>query len=187
MIETLPEFELSATNLTQTAFTLVEGRNLWATLSPHMPIVMADGIGRRHRGVIIRPIGQGADNNTYDYKVWHVRRAGETRGSPSAVGANDYHITLIANGTCTLSSSTGLAGAAVLTNADFLVDTITLTKSATLTHWESVFGAGLSVNSVLTERQAEIAIPDAYNAFAIIFEIDLVTATGANALVELFT
>jgi hypothetical protein len=190
MIETTSDYKLATTDLSQAAFSLTEGRNAKSTLLATQALngcasIKLAGDGRSSRGCSIKPVGRGADGATFDYKLWLKSRT-TASGSPDSNDSGFYGLDLLGNGTMTLSASTGVAGD-VFGTSDRLVDTITLTKSALLEHIETAFGIELKEFSPGGDKQARIDIPEAFNASELVFEVDLVTATGANALISQYT
>jgi hypothetical protein len=152
-----------------------------------------DSGGERWRGLHLFPFGQGANNATITgarlYAVNFTGEGGKGWRGPLVVN-------LLATLAVTLGNAVGSApgGSVLLTAADRIADTITLTKSAYLKELERTLGLdttsdasgnnGARAYSPADDTQGCVWIPDCGNADAIFFDTDLGTATAANFLVR---
>lgn len=170
------------TNSTQAAFALSTTTGHERTLAaPSNLFSMGPGYGARYRSVIIYPFGVGADNTTFDFKVWAVYRSyGNTNGD-----VLDYEKRLICTVSATLGSTAGVALTGP-TSANKLVDTLSApTVSAWATKMVAAFGGvAPSVHSAADQSQAALFIPELGNASDIIVEFDMTGATSGNCLIE---
>lgn len=184
MIQSLGPYLLSALQ-TAAAFVLAStARILHSTIVAHAGrITLGNNRGPRFRGVTIMPYGRGDDNSTFDYRLYGVRRVMVKDSNGGEMGL-DCSIHLLASGTCTLSTFTGVA-TGLLGTTDRHCDTITFTATALLTYLAGVFGVSPSYFSPTGNTPGEISIPECYNFAELIFETKVnANCTHAGALIE---
>ncbi len=171
-----------SSNSTQAAFALSTTTGHERTLAePSNLFSVGPAQGNRYRSVKITPFGVGADNSTFDFKVWAVHR--------SFSGINgatlDYEKRLLCTVTATLGASVGVAASGI-TSANRLADTLSApTVTSYCTKMVAAFG-GLapSVHSPADDSSACLFIPELGNASDIIVEFDMTGATSGNCLIE---
>lgn len=142
--------------------------------------------GERARGVGIVFLGSGANNSTFDARIYVVHRG---YGYAKTV-ASDFDIALYGTATVTLGAMVG-AGSPV-TTVQRLADTITYVQATSATTPQGVGGSTVlahgGVDPVVyspgNDLCATLWIPELGNAHGIILDFDLTGATGANALIE---
>ena len=119
-----------ATSSTQASFTLAAGRTVTNPESANTRAVLATGTG--FRGVRMQFFGSGADNATFDYRVWLVRRGlGSGRQWNPSGSLGDWSLEYYGGGTATLSTAVGAAasGTPVL-SGERIADTVTWTGNS---------------------------------------------------------
>lgn len=139
-----------------------------------------DDEGPRYLGAALTFLGRGADNATYNYRVYAVFRGRE----------KDVHLLrLVCSGVATLGATLGVGPAgSIAPTTDRVVDKLTLTVSAWGTHDAAARGhAGPVIHSPDDATPAQLTLADMGGAVGIIVEFDLVTATAASANLELIT
>jgi hypothetical protein len=177
---------LSPTGLTQSAFALTQGRVLRSALNDYFPIKLGSTRGPRHRGVTLQFFGQGADDASFNWKIWGARGTMlQDSNGPSNQGL-DMGLRLLMNGTGQLSTMTGVS-TGLITTADRMADTIVPTKSAYLTHLETVFDQEVVTYSPADNTPAEIVMVDTFNFSDLVIEVERGAITKLNALVEKYT
>lgn len=146
------------------------------------------------KGARITFFGLGADNSTFTYRVYLVKRS---KDSSAASGLGGGVTRLYCTGTATLSALTG-EGAQTATagvrSTERLADTLTKTLATSST---TPKGSGATVEKSSSASAADLYSPgsdaeaayleinDLQDADGIYIDFDLTGATGANALVEL--
>jgi len=156
-------------NSSDTAFTITAGRQA----QPASPENFFDLMG--HRGARLSFFGTGADNSTFDYKVWLVRRS--VKGSAFTA----VELVLLGNGTATLSASVGVDGD-VVDDSERMADTLTWSKVSATTI-ENALGDASDVRSPADNTPAELII-NCGGAAGIIVEFNMTGATSGNCLIE---
>lgn len=145
--------------------------------------------GRLARGLEIVFFGSGANNDSFDYRLWQVK-CGKNKKSPENT---DHAIAYLGGGTATLSTKFGVSGG-VVSDSERIADTITWTRSTTSTSprgpmevIETAYGLSVlaAAYSPADDTPARLIIPDLGNAEGVILEF-AVTANGlsANALLD---
>lgn len=128
------------------------------------------------RGLRLFFCGTGADNSTFDYKIWLISTTTEFLAIPT-----DFIRELYGSGTATLGTALGLATAF---STDRIADTLTWTASAACTALEAAFGLGSSDKySPASNGIASLFIPNLPGS-GIQIEFDLTGATAANAVIQ---
>lgn len=175
-----------ATLSAQGAFSLAAGRQ-GEPASPLDIIPLGED-----RGLELTFYGTGAANDTFDYRVWIVKRA--TAGDlPHQL--DDYDLQLYCHGTATLGTQTGVSAASLITDAQKVVDKLTVTKPTAATNPKGIGGAVVTaygspeptVYSPDDNTEARLFIPDLGGAFGVIVEFDMTGATGGGCLYERIT
>lgn len=140
------------------------------------------GSGEKFRGLELTPFGAGSANQTFDYKVWVVKRGfSNFNGSTPA----DYDQQLWCSGTVTLGTKAGVATSGGPLSTDLLGDTITVTASAYATASVAAYGGLLpSAHSPADDTEARLFIPDLGDASDIFIEFDMTGATSGNFMAE---
>lgn len=137
------------------------------------------------RGVRLTPFGKGADNATFDYKVWLVEYL--VNRSKNQVEA--AILRLWATGTATLSSAlTPASGSTNLNTNEIRGDGVTITGAGVYTAINTANGGSLSVQAYAPAddiNDAVVVIPDIFDADGVLIEMDLTGATEANWLYRL--
>jgi hypothetical protein len=172
-----------SSNSTQAAFSLTEGRAAMASppASPLNFLSMGPASGKRYRSVMITFFGAGSATQTFDYKVWSIRRG---FSSPDGVPL-DYEKLLWCSGTATLGSTAGAVSSGGIRTTDLIADTLTVTVSAYATKTVAAYGGvAPSVHSPGSNGIARLYIPDLGNSSDIIVEFDMTGATSGNCLIE---
>lgn len=172
-----PQEKYLATNSTAAAFTYSAGGRTTLDVTT---IVMKDGM----RGIRLTPYGAGSDNQTFDFRVWLVRRPTGTTGSIA-------ELALYGAGSATLSAAVGSATDLLGTSERF-VDTCTWTPATTATTPKGIGslveannGLGTSyVYSPANDTPAILSIPDLDGAPEVLIDFDMTGATAANFLIE---
>lgn len=169
-------------NLTQTAFALTPGYYLWSDLVTTHKAIPVGKVGTNDRrgydGAEITPFGTGDENATFDFKVWRVIR---DNGDTTLVPETMCLVEQLLAGTCTLGTATGADGGKVGASGLFADTIASVVKSALLSARENV-GLSWGIVSPADNTIAKIIAADLCDATALIFEVDLGTATGANFL-----
>lgn len=184
------ETAVLGTNSTASAFALTEGFSDIDTLrAAGYGIVPLSQISQSspatspcYTAAKIRAFGVGADNATFDYRVWAY--------TPSA-GSNGY-LTLIGAASNTLGTLFGSSNTAIpATNR--IADTVTFDLSAASTTptgpWSDIYSAlacDVGVYSPANNTSALVILPDLGSATHLIFDFDMTGATSGNVAVELF-
>lgn len=184
---------LLATSSGQTAFALTAGlTNVGAlTAAQAGSIVRLDEYGapatNLWRGVEFMFFGKGANNATFDYRLWNIT-------NPSA---NKIKLVLnyLGQGTATLSTATACTGDGdLVTTAEFFADTLTFVRSTTATTpdgpmdaIENTYGASFSAQaySPAADVPGAVIVPELGRCNAFLVEFDLTGATEANAIFRL--
>ena len=192
-------------NSTQADFTTVTPvlangvRSDMSVIGGHLYINYANTINWKvivpnlYRGMRVEFVGAGADDSTFNYRMWAVtpRLAATanmnayTYGEIVSLGLVNYGI-----GTGILSTQVGTGNPVAADNR--YADTLTFTLAdgtTTPTGVGDVYGSAYNlgtptVYSPTNNSGAVLAIPDLSNLWGIVIEFDLGTATSMNALVE---
>lgn len=203
------------TNSAQTAFEITAGRKTLAAMTAENGwFVPSSGTFKEsqklvllgdYRGVRIQMFGTGADNATANYRIWIARAqysadAGESFPSASKVLDVDLVPWIADTSTATLSTLTGVTGAAApqILASERIADTLTGTLSTTATTppgpaavIEASYGLGVTgaYSPAANASPAELCIPDfGAGVLGFIIEWDMAggtPATNMNALYEL--
>lgn len=169
-----------STNSTSSSFAATANGRV-ATAPSNMHSVGA-GSGEKFRGLELTPFGSGSANQTFDYKVWVVKRGYPTFNGSTAA---DYDQFLWCSGTVTLGAKAGVATSGGPTSSDLLGDTITVTPSAYCSASVSAYGGiAPSAYSPADDTEARLFIPDVGDASDIFIEFDMTGATSGNFMVE---
>jgi hypothetical protein len=172
-----------SSNSTQASFSLTEGRAAMASppASPLNFYSMGPASGKRYRGVTITFFGAGSATQTYDYKIWSIRRGLSAPGGVSV----DYEKILYCSGTATLGTQTGAVSNGGIRTTDLIADTLTVTASAYATKTVSAYGGVAPfVFSPGSNGIARLYVPELGNSSEIIVEFDMTGATSGNCLIE---
>ena len=197
-----PPRRLLSANTTASAFALTAGVYTIATLMTALSLTeeqVRDRIvtlgpvrgGERKRGLELRAIGVGSDNQTVKFRVHQLKR-GTTRSGKSETA--DFIISPVLEVTATLSTVVGPSGGTLLLSTERMADALSRTilneaasPKGVHDYIKSVYQAGDSVDySPADNTPGVCAIPDMGNADVFI-EIIVGTATSANAIVEATT
>jgi hypothetical protein len=138
-------------------------------------------------GARIRFFGTGADNATFDFRIW--------AWTPCQGNPNLGYATLLASGSVTLSTLLGSSQTLCpIGAAERIADTLTLALSSGASTpkgpWAAIYlalGAVAGVHSPGDNTAALAILPELGSVQGIFFDFQLGTATGANAAVELFS
>ena len=178
------------TSSAQTSFSLQPGRTAHSGSSGSpFPAPAAhhrvEGMGG-YRGLILTPFGTGADNATFELKVWRVRRG---LGADNRV--TDWELSLFGFATCTLGTAVGVAGGVVVAAEKFCDTVVWATAPGARPYLgagsalETAFGPGpAGADSPANHTAGRILIPDLFDAWGVLIEFDLTGATAANCLIE---
>lgn len=168
-----------ASNTTGTA-ALSEGRTATA---PTNPFSMGPVSGGRQRYANVIFFGAGTAGQTITYKVWAYRRAVDRDNVNLTV---DYDRRLFCSGTATLGATAGvLTTTKGISTTDLIADTLTCVVSG--------YGASICVayaavlpfaHSPGGGSEAQLFMPDLGNSVDFELELQIGTATNANALIE---
>ncbi len=137
----------------------------------------------RFRGGFFVPFGVGNDNDTFNYRLWLVRRLAAGKARKDLV--DEYLFRLLGYGTATLSATTGSAGK-VIDDTMRIADTLTWTLATDAT---TPKGAGEKILAALTTgtidayspadgTPAELCVPDLGAGYEVAFEIQSAGTTG---------
>lgn len=181
-----------ATSSAQGSFSLAAGRTTTSPESANTRAIIATGAG--FRGMKFQFFGSGADNSTFDYRVWIIGRGlGSGRQWNPSGSLGDWSLTYYGGGTATLSTATGAAASGTpILSSERIADTVTWTIGTTSTTPKGVAGLieasnGLGVSWVYSPADntpAWLSIPDFDGAWGVLVEFDLTGATAANCVVE---
>lgn len=177
--------------MAQSAFTLTAGRTTRAALNaltPALPVFWlgsGDNPGRLKKWAHLIPFGEGADNSTFDYRLWLVF---------AEHSENDHldslHLVLAGSGSITLCATLGASGGLVGAGQRYAdaITWATATESTTPKGEGERLWAGRgamepTVYSPGGDLRCGLTIGDTGRADGLIFETDLTGATGANALI----
>ncbi|MBS0187113.1 MAG: hypothetical protein JSS51_03530 [Planctomycetes bacterium] len=138
------------------------------------------GGGRRYRGVRMQFFGTGADGNTFNVKIYAARFIENTGGDPYV------YLQLLGTAAVTLSAAAGAAGLPV-TDAQLVADGISFTADADYTQEITDMGAQAASVVAGSDTPATLRMSELGNAAALVFDFDMVTATGGGVLVEALT
>ena len=182
------------TSSVSTAFTLMED-------APPVMRITEYGASHRviplgsHRGVAIKFFGSGADDSTFNYRVFRVLRP--VNQDRLTVIDDEIECVIADTSTATLSGIVGDGASSMVGLAERYADTVTATIStattvppgaATQKSLAYLLGDIKVVSpgaTTVDKGPGELIIPDLYGAYGIVIDFDLGTATGANALIEL--
>ena len=169
-----------ATSSASTAFSITAGRT--ATVPANL-IPLGVTLGTE-----LTFFGEGADNSTFDARVWGVK-VGRSAG---VAGPADYELGLLFSATLTLGTAVGASVNAPVTPSEKLADTcvLTLASGATTpagpgTLAQTVWSiAAVTAYSPADNTFARIAMRDLGQLFGLVIDFDLTGATAANCLIE---
>jgi len=139
------------------------------------------------QNAIITFCGTGADNATFDVRLW--ARIGiegsDGQGDPA------YFLQYIGVASCILSSMTGVAGSTYLPTTVRIVDTITWTPATTATtpagnYTDLCTALGTTTGTVSngSNTPASLILPLAAECNGIMLDFDMTGATGGNAFIQ---
>jgi hypothetical protein len=147
-----------------------------------------------YRGMRVVFFGEGADNDTFNYRVWAVfPRTASTAPLNTFTQSNVTSVATVCFGTGSGTLST-LVGEGDLVPADErYADTLTFVPTdgtTTPTGVGDVFSTAYNLGtptaySPANNSPAMLAIPDVSNIWGLVFEFDVTGATSVNALIEL--
>lgn len=181
-------------NSTSGAFALAEGFTDITTLTAAGYGIIPLGVcnsgptSNSYPGARLRFFGTGADNSTFDYRLWLYTASGDGKG----------YLTYFGGGSVTLSTLAGLAGTPVpvldsaIGTANRIADTLSFTLSSAATTpvgpWTDIYTALVapspSAYSPVGNKSAFLIVPEFGSATYLIAEFDLTGATSANVAVE---
>lgn len=171
--------KLLSANSTATSFAL--SASGFADM-PAGTVTMLDGLRGDYRSIELIFYGDGADDSTFDYRVWLIARL---------AGSSRVRASLHSYGTATLSTVVG-SSLDVVSASERFADTLTNTRATASSPYghgaamESAYGASTQVYSPGSNGDAaRLIIPDVGGADAVWVDFDLTGATGANALYRL--
>lgn len=137
----------------------------------------------QERGLRATPFGKGADNATFDYRLWLVKYELSAAGQPAFA-----QLRLAASGTATLSSSlVRPTGSALLAASEIRADGLTV---GTHDGWDKANSANGGSLAIAAHSPADnlgdafLTVPDIFDHDGVLFEMDLTGATEANWLIE---
>ncbi len=148
------------------------------------------GASRRYNGARLTPFGEGADNSTFDFRVFTYFVEKPT--TDSSIEDEYVNVQYFGGGTATLSTAVG-AGSSLLSGSERVADTATWTLGSSST---TPKGVGESVETARGQGRASAAwspadnteayvdVPEFGGAAGLIIDFDLTGATAANMLVE---
>lgn len=174
------------------AFTITGGgRKLNSTFTQQLAIFPTG----EAQGVQVWFCGTGADNSTFDYRIWlldggvrDLPTIGSTQGT--SVIQSDYQWSYWGGGSCTLSTAVGVASGLV-TASERYADTITFTLSTTATTpsgpgtvLETAYASpGTAAYSPADNTPGMLVIPRLGWPSGIVIDFDMTGATSAFALI----
>lgn len=148
--------------------------------------------GEKFLNIEISPFGEGADNATFNMRVYLV----ETGYIADGLNNLDFELVPVIDCVVTLSTALSVSNATVGNDAtgsdDRLADTVTITYLTAATSpagvsamLQSVYGSPApQAYSPANNTPARIYIPDCGGAAGVLIDFDLVTATSANCLIK---
>jgi hypothetical protein len=147
-----------------------------------------------YRGMRVVFFGAGADNSTFNYRVWAVfPRTASTAPLNTFTQSNITSVATVCFGTGTGTLST-LVGEGDLVPTDeryadeltFVVTDGTTTPTGIGDVFSSAYNLGTpAAYNPANNSPAMLIIPDISNAYGLVFEFDVTGATSVNALIEL--
>lgn len=177
-LEASRQLPLFSANSTASAFTSVT--NTRTATAPTSMIALGDSI-KRFRGVEVTFFGVGADNSTFDYRVYVVKRSTSVT---TAGASDDYDRLLICHGTATLSASVGVSRQWI-TSSNRIADTLTVVTDPYGVAMCAAYGGQTpTVYSPGGDLEARLFVPECGNGEFLWIETSVGTATSANALIE---
>ena len=172
------------TSSPQTSFELAHGyyvSNTATNAAYHVPYHISDA-----RGFRLTFFGTGADNATFDYRIWAVIGDRVVLDTPT-----DFMLEYFGGGTATLSTLMGASATSLITSSERIADTLTFTLATSITTpkgpatvWESYYNLGDTINYSPTANNAASLIIPNFTAGSMIVEFDLTGATAANCTIE---
>ena len=141
------------------------------------------------RGVVIGFSGEGADNATFDYRIWSMVEC----QNPDDIGKpTGYMLSYLGGGTATLGTATGSGSTGPVRSGERIADTVTFTVSSGSTTpkgpgqsmIDSLGEGSPSAYSPADNTPAMLIMPSLGRARLLIVEFDLTGATRANAFVQ---
>lgn len=167
------------TNSTGTS-ALSEGRTATA---PTNPFYMGAVSGGRQRYANVIFFGAGTAGQTITYKVWSYRYGVDPDNTLTVV---DYDRRLFCSGTATLGAAAGaLTTTKGIATTDLIADTLTCAVSSYGASVCTAYGAVQPfAHSPGGGSEAQLFMPDLGNSIGFELELQIGTATNANALIE---
>ena len=173
-----------ATSSGQTAFQLASGffaSDATTNAAQHRMYALDDA-----RGFRLTFFGEGADNSTFDYRLWMVMPTIAFEDSPT-----DFCLEYFGGGTATLSTMVGASASTMITSSERVADTLTFTLATTATTpagpatvFEATYILGDSDKYTgVANKTAYLVMPN-FPASRLIVEFDLTGATAANCTIE---
>lgn len=158
---------------------LSEGRTATA---PTYPFSLGSISGGRNRYANVIFFGAGTAGQTITYKVWAYKRCIDGLNSTVTV---DYDRRLFCSGTATLGATAGVVTAKGIKTTDLIADTLTCVVSAYGTALVTAYG-GVAPFAYTPGGggEAQLFMPDLGNSMDFELELQIGTATNANALIE---
>lgn len=202
MASSFPPRRLLTTNTTASAFALTAGVYTIASLATALSlteeqvrerIVTLGQVrgGERKRGLELRAIGVGSDNQSVKFRVHQLKR-GTTRNAKTETA--DFVLSPVLEIAATLSTVVGPTGGTLLLSTERMADTLVPTilndgasPKGVHDYIKSVYISGDAVvYSPANNTPGVCGLPDLGNGDAFIEPI-VVTATSANVIVEATT
>lgn len=183
-----------ADNSTSTGFTLTAGRDTLANLQgsdfTFFPLgtIRRQGGDSRFSGVRLTAIGDGADNSTFDYRVF----VGFIENPDDPIDEQVVSLFYMGGGSATLSTAVGV-GSDLMSASERAADTLTWTLGASTTTPKGIGetietargqGRASAAWSPADNTEAFVDIPELGGAAYLVIDFDLTGATGANFLIE---
>lgn len=135
------------------------------------------------RGFRATPFGKGADNSTFDYRLWLVKYELAANGRPAFA-----QLRLAASGTATLSASlVRPTGSALLAAGEIRADGLTVGSQDAWDKANTANGGALAISAHSPADNlgdAFLTVPDIFDHDGVLIEMDLTGATEANWLLE---
>jgi hypothetical protein len=137
--------------------------------------------------------GTDAANETLNWILYASMQVQQQRvgdpglSTPSVARDAVYLNRIVALGTATLGTATGIEGG-VVADTDFFADTIVISSTSAFgTHLAAVSGQSIAVHSPEDNSIAQLVVPDLWNAYGWVLDVYRGTAATANAVVAMGT
>jgi hypothetical protein len=178
-LEASGQFPYLATNSTNAAFALTEGRT---TTAPADLISMGPTAGSKFRQLEATFGGVADENDVANWKLFAINRGTSGPASPTTL---DYNRRLFCSGTMTFGTQTGVLTANGLKTTDKICDELTLTvEPYGLAAYAAFGGIVPKIYSPGSNGEAILYIPEGANADDWEFEFEIGNATSVNAFVR---